>query len=467
MTGATSHQLHVGQVLADRYRIQRQIGHGGMGSVWEAEHIQLGTPVAIKVMRSEVAGGEHARARFLREARAAASLRSPSVVQVLDYGVEDDIPYIAMELLQGESLRERLKRTSTLAPQQVASLVEHVCRALTRAHAAGIVHRDLKPDNIFIVSEDEGEHYKVLDFGIAKQPTRGDNQASTAQGSMLGTPYYMAPEQARDASAAEARSDLWSMGVIAYECLLGRRPFDAESLAELSVQILVGDIPVPSHHGPVPEGFDGWFIRATARELPQRFADARELASTLNAVLCPSDRANPSANAVLVSPAPTRRWAAPAAATASAAAVGLAWFALKTSPPMPAGPADTPATTVSAVRQPDLDPPDPRPARLDTIAADRLDPSATVEVHLIGPRGARVYRDKKLLAVLPDRFAMTRGDMPVTLRVTAPGHADLELPLTPDGDLEHTITLLRSTDAATNKKKRPPVTRHDVEDLEF
>ncbi|MBL4685597.1 MAG: serine/threonine protein kinase, partial [Nannocystaceae bacterium] len=357
VTGATSSQLYVGQVLANRYRIQRQIGHGGMGSVWEAEHTQLGTPVAIKVMRSELAGGEHARARFLREARAAASLRSAAVVQVLDYGVDGDIPYIAMELLQGESLRERLKRTIKLPPQQVASIVEHVCRALTRAHAAGIVHRDLKPDNIFIVSDDEGEHYKVLDFGIAKAPTHSGDQASTAQGSMLGTPYYIAPEQARDASAAEARSDLWSMGVIAYECLLGRRPFDSESLPELSVQILVGDIPVPSAHGSVPEGFDAWFQQATARELPKRFADARELASTLNAVLRPAENASSSAHAVTVSPAPPRRWAA--VGLAAATVLGLAWFALNRSPSIPKEPADTPTTAAIATPAavlPDLGP---------------------------------------------------------------------------------------------------------------
>ncbi|MBS2015645.1 MAG: serine/threonine protein kinase [Deltaproteobacteria bacterium] len=279
-----------GQVIADRYELRDPIGRGGMGVVWRAEHRTLRTPVAIKLLT----GGTDADslARFSREARAAASLRSPNVVQILDHGVDDGTPYIAMELLEGESLGTRLRRVGKLTPGEAARVLEGVVLGIARAHRVKVIHRDLKPDNIFITRDEETgvEIVKVLDFGIAKhvQPDGdGATGAPTNSGVILGTPFYMSPEQARGKKDIDHRSDLWSIGVIAYECLLGERPFSSDAIGELMMQICVEDLPVPSARGSVPSGFDAWFARAMKREPDARFQTVRELAAALAEVLTP------------------------------------------------------------------------------------------------------------------------------------------------------------------------------------
>jgi serine/threonine-protein kinase len=257
-----------------------------MGSVWLAEHMTLRSPVAIKLIDPGIAENPEALARFLREAQAAASLRSPHVVQILDHGVDNGVPFIVMELLEGESLAARLERVQRLSPADTARIMTQVARAISRAHEAGIVHRDLKPDNIYLVRNDEEEIAKVLDFGVAKATTHGMGSVSgaTRTGSVLGTPYYMSPEQAEGAKSVDHRSDLWSLGVIAWECLVGTRPFESETLGGLLLAICARDIPVPSRAGVVPPGFDAWFSRACSRDVNHRFSSARELAAELRAV---------------------------------------------------------------------------------------------------------------------------------------------------------------------------------------
>jgi eukaryotic-like serine/threonine-protein kinase len=274
------------QILQGKYRLERELGRGGMGSVWLAEHMTLRSPVAIKLIDPAIAENPEALARFLREAQAAASLRSPHVVQILDHGVDNGVPFIVMELMEGESLATRIERVQRLSPADTARIMTHVARAISRAHEAGIVHRDLKPDNIYLVRNDEEEIAKVLDFGVAKATTHGMGSVSgaTRTGSVLGTPYYMSPEQAEGAKTVDHRSDLWSLGVIAWECLLGTRPFEAETLGGLLLAICARDIPVPSRAGVVPPGFDAWFSRACSRDVHHRFSTAKELAAELRAV---------------------------------------------------------------------------------------------------------------------------------------------------------------------------------------
>jgi serine/threonine-protein kinase len=272
-------------VLAGKYRLIRELGRGGMGTVWSAEHLTLRSMVAIKVIDPAIAERPDATARFLREARAAAALRSPHVVHIMDHGMDDDVPFIAMELLDGESLTNRLKRVGRLSPKETALVSTHIARAVGRAHEAGIVHRDLKPDNVFLVRNDEEEIAKVLDFGIAKtteglHTTAGGN---TDTGALLGTPNYMSPEQA-EAKPLDHRTDIWSMGVIAFECLLGHRPFVSQTMAGLVLAICTRPLPVPSRSGPVPAGFDEWFARACAREPSQRFSSAKEAATELRQI---------------------------------------------------------------------------------------------------------------------------------------------------------------------------------------
>jgi serine/threonine-protein kinase len=268
------------RILAGRYRLVHQLGKGGMGTVWTAEHLSLHSAVAVKLLDKEIAKSTDAVERFRREAQAAATLRSAHVVQVLDYGVEDDTPYLVMELLQGEDLAGRLGRVGRLTPQALTVILQQVARAVGRAHDAGIVHRDLKPENIFLVNEGDHELVKVLDFGIAKAVTPGFAPSATRTGVTMGTPYYMSPEQAEGKREVDHRTDLWALGVIASECLTGVRPFDGETFGELLLNICARPAPVPSSVAQVPRYFDVWFAKATHRDPAMRFGNVHELVAS-------------------------------------------------------------------------------------------------------------------------------------------------------------------------------------------
>ncbi len=281
--------LESGQLVAGRFQLDRMIGRGGMGSVWKARDGRLDMPCAVKFIEGEIAQNPEATMRFEREAKAAAQLRSPHVVQILDHGVWESMPYIAMELLEGEDLGKRLSGRGRLTPAEVAGIITQVCRALAKAHTAGIVHRDLKPDNIFLCRDDDREIAKVVDFGIAKATNNAlEMDSKTRTGSLLGTPYYMSPEQASGArdKPVDARSDLWSLAVIVYQCLTGQLPFDGDALGDLLVKIIVGPIPRPSDvASDLPLGFDDWWAKAASREPGQRYQTAKEFAESL-ALVC-------------------------------------------------------------------------------------------------------------------------------------------------------------------------------------
>jgi len=280
------------QVLAGRYRLDRQLGKGGMGSVWLAEHLTLNSWVAVKLMDPAIASTVEGAERFRREAQAAASLRSAHVVQVLDYGVHENTPFLVMELLQGESLADCLEREKRLAPERALTVITQVARAIGRAHSAGIVHRDLKPDNIFLVREDDQELAKVLDFGIAKATGPRFGGTETRTGVTMGTPYYMSPEQVEGKKALDYRSDLWSLTVIACECMTGTRPFDGETYGELLLNICARPIVPPSQQGFYLPGFDEWFAKGANRDPLLRFSAAQELATSLADVV--SGRVKPA-----------------------------------------------------------------------------------------------------------------------------------------------------------------------------
>jgi len=257
-----------------------------MGQVFRAEHLSLHSPVAIKLISEDLMQNQDGVNRFMREAHAAASIRSPHVVQILDFGVDQGFPYIAMELLEGESLAGRLGRLGRISPAETARIMTHVGRAMTRAHEAGVVHRDLKPDNIFLVQNEEEELTKVLDFGIAKSTAPGPSGSQgTRTGAVLGTPDYMSPEQAEGARTVDLRTDIWAMGVITFECIVGRRPFLGESFGTLLLAICARELPIPSQiNADVPPGFDAWFGRCCARAPEHRYATAREAVQALRQV---------------------------------------------------------------------------------------------------------------------------------------------------------------------------------------
>lgn len=281
-----------GMLLAGKYRVEALIGRGGMGTVWRAQHLGLNAPIAVKLLDlADFHGSPGALNRFHLEAHAAASIRSPHVVQIFDHGIDEatGAPFIAMELLEGESLAQRLSRAGRIAPAEVAHVFTHVARALSRAHEAQIVHRDLKPDNVFLVRNEDEEIAKVLDFGIAKAHAQDLNvDSATRTGAVMGTAHYMSPEQISGSKTVDFRTDIWALGVMACECLTGVRPFDAETIGGLALKICVGPIPNPSSFAAVPAGFDDWFARITQREPAQRFASAREAADALRS-LCLAD----------------------------------------------------------------------------------------------------------------------------------------------------------------------------------
>jgi len=277
----------VSGLVAGKYEVVRLIGRGGMGSVWEGRHASLGTKVAVKFIDREHAESEEARSRFVTEARAAATIETRHAIRIFDHGMTDEgRPYIVMELLVGEALDARIDRLGHVSLHETARVLGQVCRALQRAHDAGIIHRDLKPENIFLVhaTDDDEETAKVLDFGIAKilGPPGESLTSSTKTGAVLGTPYYMSPEQARGLKHLDHRSDLWSLGVIAYRCVTGQLPFEGESVGDLLVKICTSTPPRPSTTMPgLPPSFDGWFQKALAREPGDRFASASELGDGL------------------------------------------------------------------------------------------------------------------------------------------------------------------------------------------
>jgi len=468
--GHAAATLGAGAVLAGRYRLDRLIGKGGMGAVWEAEHTSLGHSVAIKLIKPELAGNERSRGRFLQEARAAAGLRSPYVVQIFDYGVEAGTPYIAMERLEGESLAERLRHERRLSPSELVTVLAQVARALDKAHTAGIVHRDLKPDNVFITRDDDGERCKVLDFGVAKVLPDGTSaMADTNTGAVLGTPYYMSPEQATDASEVGPASDLWSMAVIAYECLLGQRPFDGATLPALSVKLLAEPVPIPSEHGDVPDGFDAWFSRATQRRPADRFGSASELVMEL-ATAVQVDA--PSISVTMVPPRrpPRRSPVALGLALVGALAVVGGWLLYRDGESQPREVAPTPSTPAASPAPTD-DPASVAPTVPDvpTAPSEPALPESVI-VHLQGPAGAQIFHGETLLGMLPEPVSLPRDDASTSLRIVADGYEDLEIEIRPDG--EQTIALemhaRRKTPSTPSERDEPPSPgKSNVDDLEF
>jgi serine/threonine-protein kinase len=276
-------ESEAGRILSERYRLVRPVGQGSQASVWIADHLALNTFVAVKLIDPELGKKEDARERFRREATAAAQLRSAHVVQILDHGIDGDDPFIVMELLEGEDLFERLDKRHRLSLRETSKILTQVARALARAHAAGIVHRDLKPENVFLCANEDDEIVKVLDFGVAKisDPAKITMQR-TGVGTLIGTPHYMSPEQVKGIVEVDFRTDLWALGIIAFQCVTGELPFDSEGVGDLLIRITVGEAPIPSNvYASIPASFDAWFARACHRDPARRFDSAREAAEAL------------------------------------------------------------------------------------------------------------------------------------------------------------------------------------------
>jgi eukaryotic-like serine/threonine-protein kinase len=273
--------LEPGMQLTPTLEVVRRLGEGGMGSVWVAFDKKLEREVAVKVISSALMSSADSLRRFQREARIAARVHHPHVVHMFDFGLLDDrVPYLVMELLKGEGLDERLDREGVLTPPACALLVDQLAQALSAAHDAGIVHRDVKPANVFLVDSTYDLFVKIVDFGIAKPTRSGDTTAVTMAGTLVGTPSYMSPEQLLSTAEAGPSADLWGLSVVAYECLTGYLPFDAETVAALGQVLGKGEFTAPSvHRDDLPPELDAFFTRAFALDPHERFQDPTELAA--------------------------------------------------------------------------------------------------------------------------------------------------------------------------------------------
>jgi eukaryotic-like serine/threonine-protein kinase len=326
-------ELAPGTVVADKLRLTRPLGSGGMGSVWEAEHLTLSTRVAVKFIRPERAAADPTLVRrFDNEAKAAARIDNPNVVRIHDYGLADGTPYLVMELLGGRSLDEVIVKRGRLEARQVAAIVHDVATALDAAHALGIVHRDIKPQNIFLTETASGDPgpIKVLDFGVAKVVSDAsvpDGAALTATGTVIGSPPYMSPEQLEGRRDIDLRADIWSLGVVAYQALVGRLPFEGESFVRVGAAVLQGRYRLVTESRPhLPPSIDDWFARCLCVDVDGRFGSARAMADALDGLDLPDDSSAPTST-------PTDR--IESATTEHARALGAAVTDNGTAPALP------------------------------------------------------------------------------------------------------------------------------------
>ncbi len=330
---STSFAAPIGEILDDKFRVTREIGRGGMAVVYSAENVDIGKRVAVKILSEDLATSKTVTERFLREARAAAKIHSPYICEVYDVGTYDGRPFIVMELLQGESLYDRLARDRQLSVDETLRIAIQTAKGLRKAHEMNVVHRDLKPENIFLTTgEDGGPHTKLVDFGLAKFYEPAHDAASarlTKEGALFGTPAYMSPEQAKGKGNVDQRSDLWALGCIVFEMLTGRTVWDVEQgVAMILAQIASSPLPKATEFRPdLPPSFDSWLEKALARKPEARFSGADEFVVALQAALRPEEASSagpitpedPLPPAAAASPMPFRPPVAPGAAERSAA----------------------------------------------------------------------------------------------------------------------------------------------------
>ncbi len=271
----------IGTTLAGRYRLERMLAEGGMGEVWVARHLALDIPVAVKLMGGAQAIRSNVRSRFQLEAKAIAQLRCPNIVQIIDFGTEQDTPFIVMELLEGSDLLTLIPKRRLWPLDQIADIVTQVGKGLAAAHARGIIHRDIKPGNIFLSKSGADTIIKLLDFGIAKWVASEQNLTETD--AVLGSPFYMSPEQVRG-ERLDARADLWSLSVVAYRLATGALPFEGRDAIEVAERVMVGKWrPVPSS-APKAAALQKLFERAFAERQADRFPNAAALTQAFVAV---------------------------------------------------------------------------------------------------------------------------------------------------------------------------------------
>ncbi|MEM9070608.1 MAG: serine/threonine-protein kinase, partial [Myxococcota bacterium] len=286
MDAAEASDPKIGMMLQDRYRVVRKLGEGGMGAVYEGEHVLIKRRVAIKCLHAQFAQNAEVVARFRREAQAATSIGHENIIEVTDMGLFDDgTVFMVLEYLEGRDWSDVIEAQGAMSLGRVVRILSQVCDALGAAHAKGIVHRDLKPENIYLIERSGNPDFvKVLDFGISKfMDPEGPNHSMTRTGTTLGTPYFMSPEQARGSKEVDGRTDLYALGVILFHSLTGRYPFDDESFPALILKICHEAAPsVRTLRPDLPEAVDAIVSRLLSKEPRERFQDCASLKAALS-----------------------------------------------------------------------------------------------------------------------------------------------------------------------------------------
>jgi eukaryotic-like serine/threonine-protein kinase len=389
----------VGATLAGRYQIVRRIGEGGMGAVYEAKHTIIGKRVAVKVLLEKFLTKSDFVARLLQEARLASAIGHEHIVDVTDFGTTDDgRAFVAMEFLDGESLAQLVMREAPLPVERSLRIARQVASALDAAHAKGIVHRDVKPENVYLIRRGEADFVKVVDFGISKAVKQGQGDdipdyRLTHTGLLLGTPFYMSPEQARGDENLDHRVDIWAMGVMLYECLTGEVPFRANNYLGIISQVLTHTALPPSKLRPelgIPEAVETVVMRAMEKDRDRRYPLMSDLEQDLDRLLAGDQNVGAGVGArpsTLPPPSTAARgrvwvWSAAAAALVVGVAMVLA---------RPGGPsaAQSGSSRAGANSSPSPDP------------ADEGSRSAAVQPAAVPPRAAAVPDPAALVAPSP------------------------------------------------------------------
>jgi eukaryotic-like serine/threonine-protein kinase len=400
------------------YRLLRQIGEGGMGAVWMAEHDVIGRRAAIKILHQKYSTQRKIVTRFFNEARAATAISDPGIIQIFDVGVhKDGSAYIVMELLEGEPLNRRLERRITLPAEEALRICRQIASAVGAAHARGIVHRDLKPENIFLVRDSEvpgGERAKVLDFGIAKLAGDLGAQQKTSPSLIMGTPTYMSPEQCRGAGNVDRRSDVYSLGCLLYALVTGRTPFDAKGSGDLIVQHIT-ELPVrPSLRAPVVSAeLDALILCCLEKNPEDRFSSGTELAMAIDALLGRPPQITEAIRTAPISPVALNATTLGASATAATAIVpaarrarGKLYFGLAAAIIGGGG-----ATAMFAARGPAEPEGGHATATAEPVPADGA-PTPTPQPPPVDPRPAQVRADMRALLAAFSRWAPDHAGAP-------------------------------------------------------
>ena len=458
----------VGQILAERYAVLGHLGSGGMSIVYKARHEMLKKMVAVKVLKESLATNKISLSRFHREAMAAASIGDPHIVDITDYGFTDrGDAFIVMEYLEGQSLRELLRKEGALDTGRCVSIMRQILKGLGAAHQQGIIHRDLKSDNVFLVPQDGHDFVKLLDFGISKvlQPIESETGevSLTSTGVVMGTPQYIAPEQAHGIENVDHRADIYSLGVMLYEMLTGSLPFTGRAAIEILMKHIQDDPMPPSQRRPdlhIPEVLEQMTLKAMSKDPDDRFASTEEI---LRALPDPKSLPGGYTSGTLSAPPQPKTSSGLAlplilgAVILAASGVGL-WFLRGDGQAKPAEPPTTLAAPLPG--QPVKAPPDLRRPSPPADAAPAVDSAARITIRLtVRPARAQIFLQGRRVGVGQVSRDVPRGSAPLVFVVQAPGYQKQEVSVPTEQNLVHTVRLapIRRKKAVTplGVKKNP------------